>query len=108
MELDERKLEGVLGGANPDVIDQKVAENKEVFRSSSDGELSEKDLEGVYAGPNREAMIDKALENDHLFREEKLDEIEKEKKELLMQREEILKRGTIKEKEEELRGGKIM
>ena len=83
MELKEQELEQVLGGANPAVID----ENNNVFRSN--GELSEEQLEGVYAGPNREAMINKAVENKEVFRERSVEEIEKEKQELIRQREEI-------------------
>ena len=60
MELNEEKLENVLGGANPAVINDKVIENKDVYRES------------------------------------RIAEIEKEKNELLRQREEILKRYKTK------------
>ena len=33
MELGERELENVLGGANKELINDKVLENKEVYRS---------------------------------------------------------------------------
>ena len=60
MELDEEKLEQVLGGAHKDVINDKVLENKEVYRAK------------------------------------KIEEIEKEKEELLIQKEELLRNSKLR------------
>ena len=39
MELDEEKLENVLGGANKEVVNDKVLENKDAYRPKSVAEI---------------------------------------------------------------------
>ena len=58
------------------------------------GELSEAELENALGGAPREVAKDKALENGNIFRPRSIEEIEREKQDLLRQREEALKRGS--------------
>ena len=59
-------------------------------------ELNEKELENVLGGANKEVINDKVLENKNIYRQRSVAEIEKEKQELLRQREEILKAAKSK------------
>ena len=52
-------------------------------------ELNEKELENVLGGANKEVIKDKVLENKEVYRPRKVEEIEKEKEELLKQKEEL-------------------
>ena len=58
--------------------------------------LNEKELENVLGGANKEVINDKVLENKNIYRQRSVAEIEKEKQELLRQREEILKAAKSK------------
>ncbi len=87
MELNEKNLENVLGGANPEVIDNNRRENSDIFRNEG---LSEAELEKLYGGAPLADIDDIVLENRNLYRERSIAEIEKEKQELLKQREELL------------------
>lgn len=59
-------------------------------------EIEEKELENVLGGANKEVINDKVLENKELYRPRSVEEIEREKQELLRQREEILKDSRLK------------
>lgn len=54
-------------------------------------ELNEEELENVLGGANKEVVKEKVKENPNLYRMNRLLEIEKEKKDLLRQKEELLK-----------------
>ena len=57
-------------------------------------EYSEEKLENVLGGANKEVINDKVLENKELYRPRSVAEIEKEKQELLRQKEELLENKT--------------
>ena len=57
-------------------------------------EYSEEELENVLGGANKEVISDKVLENKELYRPRSVAEIEKEKQELLRQKEELLENKT--------------
>ncbi len=57
-------------------------------------EYSEEELENVLGGANKEVINDKVLENKELYRPRSVAEIEKEKQELLRQKEELLENKT--------------
>ena len=59
-------------------------------------ELDENELENVLGGANKEVIKDKVLENKELYREKTIEEIEREKQELLRQREELLNNSKTK------------
>ncbi len=85
MEMNESELEKVLGGANPEVI-------PELKNNNSSNELSEDELANALGGAPKEVIQNKVLDNPTLYRPRSVSEIEKEKQELLRQREEALKR----------------
>lgn len=59
-------------------------------------EFKEEELENVLGGANREVINDKVLQNRELYRSRSVEEIEKEKQELLRKREEILNNSRAK------------
>ena len=59
-------------------------------------ELQERDLENILGGANKEVINDKVLENKQLYRPRSVEEIEKEKQELLQKREELLQNSQKK------------
>ena len=78
MELNEKELEKVLGGVNPNVV------SKEQYRSD---QLDENDLEHVLAGIYKKELADEiAKKNPHLYRQEMIDEISVENEENVKKR----------------------
>lgn len=59
-------------------------------------ELDEKELENALGGANKEVIQDYVLNNKELYRPRKVEEIEKEKQELLKKKEELLNNSKTK------------
>lgn len=75
MELNERELENILGGANPNVIKNK---------SFKDDELNEHQLEGVQAGIYKQELAEEIAEqNSSLYRQKMIDKLKEEKENIL-------------------------
>ena len=74
MELNERALENILGGANPNVIKDRVLRS-DVF--------TEDQLENIRAGINEKNVAnDIAVNNPKLYREAMIERLKKERNEL--------------------------
>jgi len=80
--MNDSELERVLGGANPEAVPE--------LKNNSNNELSEDELANALGGAPKEVINDKVLDNPNLYRARSVSEIEREKEELLRQREEVL------------------
>ncbi len=83
MELNEKELENILGGANPNVIKDNV---------SKDDELNDEQLENIQAGIyKREIADDIAQKNADLYRAEMIQRLKEERDRLVEEKSSIKK-----------------
>ena len=82
MELNEKRLETVLGGANPAVMDENMQKNGDLFRQTGDKELNSDQLENILGGANPAVINDKVLDNRDAYRPRSVEEIARERQEL--------------------------
>ena len=82
MELNEKRLEDVLGGANPAVMDENMQKNGDLFRQTGDKELESGQLEKVLGGANPAVIDEKVMDNKDAYRPRSVEEIVRERQEL--------------------------
>lgn len=75
MELNEKELENILGGANPAVVKRELLNNDE---------LNVNQLEDVHAGIYKQDLAEKmAGQNPNLYRQEMINKLNEEKEKIL-------------------------